>query len=56
MHIYEKHLSHFEKKLENYDFGIVKHVTPMQLDRVEDSYIFKTEADIKGLNRYKVMI
>ena len=54
LHIYEKHVEYFGEKLNNFDFGIVKRVSPMQLDRVEDNYIFRTEADIKGLNRYKV--
>ena len=54
MHVYDKHPENFDKKLLNFDFGVVKSVSPMQLNRVEDSYIFKTEADTKGLNRYKV--
>ena len=54
MHIYDKHLEHFENKLLNYDFGVVKHVNPTALDRAEDFYIFVTEADLKGLNRYKL--
>ena len=37
MHIYDKHLEYFDQKLNNYEFGIVKHVTPSRLDRVEDS-------------------
>ena len=54
MHIYDKHPEKFDKKLENFDFGVVKQVPPAKLDRVEDFYIFITKADINGLNRYKV--
>ena len=54
MHIYEKHLEHFDKKLECFDFGVVKHVNLMKLDRVESYYIYMTDADIKGINRYIV--
>ena len=54
MHIYDKHPEAFDSKLSSYDFGIVKSVSPIELNRTEDSYIFKTEADTKGLNRYKV--
>ena len=35
LHIYEKHVEYFGEKLNNFDFGIVKRVSPMQLDRVE---------------------
>ena len=45
----------FENKLENYNFGIVKHAAASRLDRLEDSYIYSTDADTKGLNRYKVI-
>ena len=55
MHIFEQHPDFVNEKLNNFDFGIVKHVAPMQLDRSEDYYIFQTEADIKGLNRYKAV-
>ena len=54
MHIFDKHLENFTDKLNNYNFGVVKHVAPTSLDRTEDFYIYSTEADIKGLNRYKV--
>jgi hypothetical protein len=54
MHVYDKHPEYFQDKLLCFDFGVVKHVNPIQLDRVEDYYIFMTEADTKGLNRYKV--
>ena len=54
MHIYDKHPNSFGDKLINFDFGVVKHVAPTRLDRVEDYYIFVTQADLRGLNRYKV--
>ena len=54
MHIYEKHIDNFGDKLKNYDFGVVKHVSAVKLDRTEDFYIYITQADTKGLNRYKV--
>ncbi len=53
-HIYENHLEKFDLKLENFNFGVVKKVCPRQLDRVEDYYIYCTDADTKGLNRYLV--
>ena len=54
MHVFNEHIDDFDKKLTNYDLGIIKSVKPSQLDRVEDFYIFKTRADITGLNRYNV--
>jgi hypothetical protein len=53
-HTFEKHFLKFNDKLLNYDIGIIKSVSPQSLDRTEDFYIFETEADTKGLNRYKV--
>jgi hypothetical protein len=53
-HIFDKHPDSFPDKLLNYDFGVVKKVSPQNLDRVEDFYIYNTVADEKGLNRYKV--
>ena len=55
MHTYDKHIECFDKQLDNFDFGVVKHVAPGRLNRVEDFYIYSTDADTKGLNRYKVM-
>ena len=49
----DKHPEHFNKKLDNFDFGIVKSVNPMDLNRAEDCLIFITKADTVGLNRYK---
>ena len=53
-HTYEKHLEKFDLRLENFKFGVVRQVDPRHLDRVEDYYIFLTNADIDGLNRYLV--
>ena len=55
MHVYDKHTDVFGDKLDSYEFGVVKHADPTNLDRVEDYYIYNTEADVKGLNRYKVI-
>ena len=55
MHVMDSHIEEFGSKLENFDFGIVKSVSPMDLDhRAEDCLIYSTKADIVGLNRYKV--
>ena len=53
LHIMDKHPEHFGEKLDNFDFGIVKSVNPMDLHRAEDCLIFITKADTIGLNRYK---
>ena len=53
-HTFEKHFYRFKDKLLNYDIGIVQSVSPHALNKTEDYYIFETEADTKGLNRYKV--
>ena len=54
MHSYTDHVSSFTDKLDSYDFGIIKQVAPRNLDRAEDFFVFKTRADLVGLNRYKV--
>ena len=54
MHTFEKHIDNFEKGLNNFDFGIVKKTSPCSLDKWEDYFIWCTNADFKGLNRYKV--
>ncbi len=54
MHVMDKHPAYFGDKLNNFDFGVVKAVDAMQLDRVEDCFIYVTKADSVGLNRYKV--
>ena len=52
-HIYDKHVDKFPDKLLNYDIGIIKAVSPHDLDRLEDFYIYSTKAETMGLNRYK---
>ena len=52
-HIMDKHCESFDKKLDNFDFGIVKNCSPKNLSRCEDFYIHFTSADTSGLNRYK---
>ena len=54
MHIFSDHVAHFDVKLDNFVFGIIKQLAPRDMDRVEDFYISSTRADISGLNRYKV--
>ena len=40
--------------IDYFSFGIIKKVSPYRLDRLEDFYIWSTDADTIGLNRYKV--
>ena len=54
LHIMDKHPDSFNKKLDCFDFGVVKKSCPKNLNRCEDYYIFTTNADTVGLNRYKV--
>ena len=54
MHIFNDHITNFDVKLKNYELGIIKQVKPCMLDRSEDYFIFKTQSDLHGLNRYKV--
>ena len=53
-HIWDKHREHFHCELDNFKAGIVKSVSPQELDRAEDFYVVATQADTMGLNRYKV--
>ena len=55
-HTYDKHWDKLPDKLLNYEIGVVKTVSPSELERLEDYYIYETKADTKGLNtnRYKV--
>ena len=54
-HIWDRHREHFHQKLDNFRVGVIKSTSPGDLDRAEDFFVVATEADIKGLNRYKVM-
>ena len=55
-HTHDDHLDKFPMKLANYSFGVLRHGHPMALARLEDYYVEGTQAETKGLNRYKVMI
>ena len=54
-HVFEEHNDKFDDKLMNYRLGIIKSVIPMDLDRVEDFYIYNTKADLLSINRYKAL-
>ena len=54
-HTWEAHRELFHLKLDNFRAGIVKSTSAHMLDRSEDFFVDKTQADIVGLNRYKVM-
>ena len=53
-HIYVDHREHFRKKLLNFDLGVIKSTSAMNLDRMDDYYVELTRADL-SLNRYKVV-
>ena len=53
--MYIVHPEHFELKLSNFDFGVIKSCSPKDLNRLEDFYIHSTMADTISLNRYKVV-
>ena len=48
------HPEHFKDKLLNYDLGVIRSTSAMNLDRMEDYYVELTRADL-SLNRYKVV-
>ena len=52
-HMFKDHPENFDNKLQNYDLGIIKSTSPLDLDRCEDYYIELTKAHL-SLNRYKV--
>ena len=52
-HIYHDHPQHIFEKLSNYSVGVIKAVSPENLDRAEDYHIEHLNADL-SLNRYKV--
>ena len=54
-HMYQDHLEHFEYSTQMFNCAIVEAVSPNLLDRRESYYIWKTEADIRHLNRIKVV-
>ena len=54
-HIWDAHRDQFGKKLSNFTVGVVRSTLPKMLDRAEDFYISKSDADVVGMNRYKVL-
>ena len=52
-HMFKDHPENFDYKLQNYDLGIIKSTSPLDLDRCEDYYLELTRAHL-SLNRYKV--
>ena len=54
-HIWDAHRDQFGKKLNNFTVGVVRSTLPEMLDRAEDYYVTKSDADIVGMNRYKVL-
>ena len=53
-HMFVDHPDHFDKKLLNFDLGVIKATSATNLDRMEDYYVELTRADL-SLNRYKVV-
>ena len=53
LHIYEDHPQHINRKLSNYNVGVIKSVNAANLDRAEDYYVENYNANL-SLNRYKV--
>ena len=53
--MFEEHKDKFDDKLTNYRLGIIKSAIPMNLDRVEDFFIYNTKADLISINRYKAL-
>ena len=52
---WEAHRDQFDKKLNNFTVGVVRSTLPQMLDRAEDFFVTKSDADIVGMNRYKVL-
>ena len=59
MHIYTDHMDHVgscpDDGLLNFNIVILEQTSPTNLHRRESFYIWSTEADIRHLNRYKVI-
>ena len=51
-HIYNDHNDLFGDGMNNFKLGIIDSTVTRNLDRLEDFYIWKTDASIKHLNRY----
>ena len=52
-HMFKDYPEQFDNKLLNYDLGVIKSTSPINLDRCEDYYLELTKAHL-SLNRYKV--
>ena len=55
MHIYTDHPDNFDDALGNFKVVILESTNAINLNRRESFYIWATEADIRHLNRYKVV-
>ena len=59
VHIFTDHPNHIgntpQEGLSNYNVTILECVNPPSLRRRESFYIWATEADLRHLNRYKVL-
>ena len=53
LHMFKDHPESFDYKLQNYDLGVIKSTSPLNLDRCEDYFLELTKAHL-SLNRYKV--
>ena len=55
MHIYTDHPEYVDDGLSNFNVVILESTNAINLNRRESFYIWSTEADIRHLNRYKVV-
>ena len=55
MHIYTDHPDNTEHDLLNFNVAILEATNAINLNRRESFYIWSTEADIRHLNRYKLV-
>ena len=53
-HMHVDHPEQFNRKLLNFDLGVIRTTSATNLDRMEDYYVELTRADL-SLNRYKVV-
>ena len=51
--MYKDHPESFDNELQNYELGVIKSTSLIDLDRCEDYYVEYTNAKL-SLNRYKV--
>ena len=55
LHIYKDHPDRIDVGLNNYKVIIIECTNSLNLNRRESFFIWSTEADIRHLNRYKVI-